>query len=257
MTEQEWLSKTAFAMWTWLSLTSKRSDRKARLLGAPCARRAGRLLTDACLWDWITSSERCAEGTAAPEELERARADANAYRHKKLHEDFFFRYVEGDLHGAPAPDEEVERYRASHASDPAGTAREIARAFATVLALATVQHRHCSAAHVCFDLSDPRIEAEIRGHASDEDLIRDVFGNPFRPVTIDPAWRTPTVLALAEAAYDERILPEGRLAADRLAVLADALEEAGCIRADLSNHLRVSGPHVRGCWVVDQILAKE
>jgi len=59
-------------------------------------------------------------------------------------------------------------------------------------------------------------------------LIRDIFGNPFRPVSIDPAWRTPTVTALAQAAYEERHLPAGTLDSQRLAVLSDALEDVGC-----------------------------
>jgi hypothetical protein len=87
-------------------------------------------------------------------------------------------------------------------------------------------------------------------------LLREVFGNPFRPSTIDPAWQTPQVVALAQAAYDQRELPAGTLDATRLAVLADALEEAGCDQADLLAHLRGPGPHVRGCWAVDLILGK-
>jgi len=82
-------------------------------------------------------------------------------------------------------------------------------------------------------------------------LLRDIFGNPVRPVVLDPAWRTPTVLALAQAAYIERTFPSGTLDVARLAVLADALEDAGCDNADILSHLRGPGPHVRGCWVVD------
>src|SRR5262249_23004467 len=65
------------------------------------------------------------------------------------------------------------------------------------------------------------------------DLMRDIFGNPFRPITINPAWQTPTVLALATAAYDNRTLPAGTLEPARLSVLADALEEAGCTNSDI------------------------
>ncbi|HKA54599.1 MAG TPA: hypothetical protein VKJ47_13145, partial [Candidatus Binatia bacterium] len=88
-------------------------------------------------------------------------------------------------------------------------------------------------------------------------LVRDIFGNPFRPASLDPAWRTPAVVSLATAAYEERNLPAGTLDPDRLAVLADALEEAGCDNADLLSHLRGPGPHVRGCWVIDLLLGKE
>jgi hypothetical protein len=88
-------------------------------------------------------------------------------------------------------------------------------------------------------------------------LVRDVMGNPFRPVALNPAWLTPSVLALAQAAYDNRILPAGTLEPARLAVLADAVEEAGCDNADILNHLRQPGEHVRGCWVADLLLGKE
>jgi hypothetical protein len=88
-------------------------------------------------------------------------------------------------------------------------------------------------------------------------LLHDIFGNPFRPVTVSPAWQSPQVAALSQAAYDQRELPAGTLDLARLAVLADALEEAGCTDPDLLGHLRGPGPHVRGCWVVDLLLGKE
>ena len=87
-------------------------------------------------------------------------------------------------------------------------------------------------------------------------LVSDVFGNPFRPVTVSPAWLTPQVVALARAAYGERELPAGTLDTRRLAVLADALEEAGCACQDILGHLRGPGPHYRGCWAIDLLLGK-
>jgi hypothetical protein len=80
--------------------------------------------------------------------------------------------------------------------------------------------------------------------------LRDVFGNPFRPVTVNPTWQTATVVSLAQAIYDER-------AFDRMPILADALEDAGCTNADVLNHCRQPGEHVRGCWVVDLLLGKQ
>ena len=62
---------------------------------------------------------------------------------------------------------------------------------------------------------------------------------------------------LAEAAYTARSLPQGELDPARLAVLADALEDAGCTDADILGHLRGPGPHVRGCWVIDLLLGKQ
>jgi hypothetical protein len=80
-------------------------------------------------------------------------------------------------------------------------------------------------------------------------LIRDIFGNPFRPALIDPVWLTATAVSLAAAIYADR-------AFDRLPILADALEDAGCTNADLLSHCRQPGEHVRGCWPVDWLLGK-
>jgi hypothetical protein len=87
----------------------------------------------------------------------------------------------------------------------------------------------------------------------------DIFGNPFRPITINPAWLTwndGTVVRLAQSAYEERHLPAGLLDNARLVVLADALEEASCDNAEILSHCRGPGPHVRGCWVVDLLLGR-
>jgi hypothetical protein len=89
-----------------------------------------------------------------------------------------------------------------------------------------------------------RRDAESAAHC---DLIREVFGNPFRPVTPDPSWRTAAVVDLAETVYNDR-------AFDRLPELAATLEHAGCTSADVLAHCRARGPHVRGCWVVDLLL---
>jgi hypothetical protein len=88
------------------------------------------------------------------------------------------------------------------------------------------------------------------------DLLRDLFGNPYRPAFVDPVWLTPQVRSLARGAYEERLLPSGRLDPARLAVLSDALEDAGASE-EMVEHLRGPGPHWRGCWAVDRVLAWE
>jgi hypothetical protein len=80
-------------------------------------------------------------------------------------------------------------------------------------------------------------------------LLRDIFGKPFCPITPNPSWLTSTVVAIAEGIYADR-------AFDRLPILADALQDAGCDNADVLNHGRGGGVHVRGCWVVDLVLGK-
>jgi hypothetical protein len=83
------------------------------------------------------------------------------------------------------------------------------------------------------------------------DLLRDVFGNPFRPVAFDPGWRAPTAVALARQ-MDDADPDERDYAA--MPILADALQDAGCDSADLLGHLRGPGRHVLGCWALDLIL---
>jgi len=89
-------------------------------------------------------------------------------------------------------------------------------------------------------------------------LLRDLFGNPFRPVRLEAAWLTPAVVSVARAVYEERDLPSGHLDPVRLAVLADALEEVGCDNSELPGHLRQPDQvHVRGCWALDAVLGEE
>jgi hypothetical protein len=81
------------------------------------------------------------------------------------------------------------------------------------------------------------------------EIVRDVTGNPFRPLNADASWLTSDVVALARAIYEER-------AFDRMPILADALQDAGCEDEQVLNHCRSGGVHVRGCWVVDLVLGK-
>jgi hypothetical protein len=81
-------------------------------------------------------------------------------------------------------------------------------------------------------------------------LLREQLGNPFEAYPFEPAWRTETVVALATGIDAER-------AFDRMPILADALEEAGCDERAVLDHLRGPGPHARGCWVLDLILTRD
>lgn len=96
-------------------------------------------------------------------------------------------------------------------------------------------------------------------------LLRDIFGNPWKPVTLHrrkwkdfarlpgeeyvETWTNLTILSIAQTIYDERSF-------DRMPVLADSLEEVGCHEEELLRHLREDRGHVRGCWVLDLLLSK-
>jgi hypothetical protein len=101
------------------------------------------------------------------------------------------------------------------------------------------EHRHARPAG-CYKEEDE----------ADRQHIRDIFGNPFRPVAFNPAWRTDTVLFLARQMYNAREF-------SAMPILADASQDAGCDSTDSRGHCRGPGPHMRGCWVVDLVLGKE
>jgi hypothetical protein len=85
----------------------------------------------------------------------------------------------------------------------------------------------------------------------DPPLLRDIFGNPFCPVSFSPEWRTDTALSLAKQMYESREFGE-------MPILADALQDAGCDTDDILSHCRdTSLRHFRGCWAVDLVLGKE
>jgi pSer/pThr/pTyr-binding forkhead associated (FHA) protein len=105
-------------------------------------------------------------------------------------------------------------------------------------------------------------------------LDTDCYSGRLQKVVLSPQWRTPTVISLALAtreqppryrypetvrdAYDRP--PDDSSFIDsldpaRLAVLSDALEEAGCTDEALLGHLRSPGLHVPQCKALDLILA--
>jgi hypothetical protein len=94
-------------------------------------------------------------------------------------------------------------------------------------------------------IATEKIDSPFQG-----DFVRDIFGNPFRPVTTYQTCNSGNCLAVAKSIYDSRDF-------DRMPILADALEESGCDNADVLYHCRQSGTHVRGCWVVDLLLGKK
>lgn len=96
---------------------------------------------------------------------------------------------------------------------------------------------------------DAEREAIREQARTQSDLLRDVFGNPFRPVALDGRWLTSTVNDIARAVY-------GGPNFESLPILADALMDAGCGDEQVIGHCRSEGPHDRGCWVVDLLLGK-
>jgi hypothetical protein len=195
------------------------SQRKMRLFAVACCRRLWGRLSDERSRRAVEVAERFADGEATTPERSAARQSAR---------------------------EVITRYSGAAAWYPAAAAAYAAeyRGWHAAWYAAEAAGNHAG---------QKARPAEVKVQA---DLLRCVVGNPFRPASVSPAWRTPQVVALARAAYDQREMPAGTLDLPRLAVLADALEEAGCDQPDVLDHIRGPGPHVRGCWVLDLLLGR-
>jgi hypothetical protein len=228
MTEAEWLAGTDPQKMLTV-LKGKARPRQLRLFASACYRHIERLLQHKDSRRVVDLIELYAEGAATPEQVREAAEEVNE---------------EWSDSWDWSPDGWVEALEGAR-----GAAVEAAAA--QYLADEQVQQG-----------ADYPIREKVWRNADAEEkrsqaaILREVFGNPFRPVAINPTCLTPQVVGLAQAAYEEREVPTGTLHPARLTVLADALEEAGCDQADLLAHLRGPGPHVRGCWAVDLLLGK-
>jgi hypothetical protein len=226
MTEDEWLACTdPREMLEALQVDGLLPERKARLFAVACCRRIWPLLGKGPARRAVEVAERYADGRADDDELAGAASDADV--------------APG---GTSLPEVALEQAVRSALFLDAGSAAYYA-AFGACC-------RDGGGGFV------PLLGAVDAEQAIQSEMLRDLCCNPFHLITLFRTWQTPEVVALAQAAYDERELPAGTLDTARLAVLADALEEAGCDQADLLAHLRGPGPHVRGCWAVDLILGK-
>src|SRR5262249_35659739 len=118
--------------------------------------------------------------------------------------------------------------------------------------LRTIRHVVRTATENAFN-GDPAWSAVAIGSGLVIELCDELFGNPFRPVHVNPswlAWNGGMVSSMAKAVYEEQRF-------DELPIMADALEDAGCDNADILAHCRGGSEHARGCWVVDLLLGKE
>ncbi len=228
MTEAEWLNATdPQAMLAFLRDSGKLSERKARLFGVACCR----LLPcgdDGPVQEAVAEVERQADGRENRAALKRARQAVRAVRHRLP---------------AESP-RQKQRWAVYWLAEVAASENAYGMVADEALRLAAEGVLDLKAAH----------------RASMRTLLRDLFGLlPFHDDRLDPSWlswNNGTVEKLARVAYEEREMPSGHLDRMRLAVLADALEEAGCDQPDLLDHLRGPGPHVRGCWALDLLLNK-
>jgi hypothetical protein len=238
MTEEQWLNCASATQPVFRWLGRKGSDRKFFLAGAAAVRHIISRLRDPRSLAAIDVLERFADGAASAEEREAAHLaalNAGFGPGNPLQEQHF------PL--GRVPDEVWRRTHATYAAS-----------YAIMTNAPGGKAWYCA-----YNAMHYALKAEKRGPMApwQADLLRDIFGNPFRPVKADPRWQTANALALAKNAYADRELPSGRLSPTLLGILADALEEAGCTESTVLDHLRAPHEHFRGCWAADLVLGKK
>ena len=224
----EWYWDHPTSVWSmWSGLPNPPSgaiDRKKLLLAVAVVRRCERLMLDSRSRAVIPLSEAYADGLLSSRELNTA-------------------------HRA-AYDAEDQYFPTRAASWAASAGRKLWHCWSD---LGEAAGAACAA--LAYDLApDENSPAHAAAMAAEEAhviaLIRDVYGNPFRPVPFSAAWRTDTTVSLARTMYDAREF-------SAMPILADALQDAGCDSEDIFAHCRDAKPvHVRGCWVCDLVLGK-
>lgn len=235
MTEQQWL-KSVEPSEMLDFLDGQATDRKLRLFQVACCRRIWDLLPKKIFRDAVLIAEKYADGEVSNKERQEARTRIAGYR----------------------PNGDQAKKVRDLAARSAGYAAyyAIEKRVAKNLRLIRASGVSAVLAHAARKAAKPHerdpwtkvhnAEERITAH-----LIRCIFGNPFRPATIDPTWKTDTVLSLAKHMYESREF-------SAMPILADALQDAGCDNEDILKHCRDGKQkHVRGCWVVDLILGKE
>jgi hypothetical protein len=219
VTEPEWLVATDPTPMLEF-LRGKANDRKLRLFAVACCRRVWHLLPDERSRKAVEVAERYADGKAVREEVLVALSEAKKVKG-------FRSQVTGIRHQTP----------------------KLAAALALSLNAEQRFLIHVAGNTAC--LTEEKDKPDVREQHLQCDLLRDIFGNPFRLVTFDPSWRTDTAMTLAKQMYESRDF-------SAMPIMADALQDAGCDSAEVLDHCRdPSVTHVRGCWVVDLVLGRE
>lgn len=240
MDADAWLTATnPYPMFDYLGRSV--SPRKLRLFGIACCRRIWKLMPDDECREAVILAERLVEGEASADDAERlcnrlkveylALCDRLGTQDKDAHVRLWCIGAAKNLLQAD------ERYL-QDAPIRAGDA-DLLRVWNS--ASSAVGHYYVQW------VGGPPPDELYQEYQAQTDLLREILGNPLRPVAFDRSWRTEAAVALARGVHVDR-------AFDRLPVLADALEDAGCADADLLGHCRGMGSHLRGCWAVDQVL---
>jgi hypothetical protein len=253
VTEAEWLTFTEVDA-ALREFLGNASERKRRLFACACCRRIWHALTDPRCREAVEVAERYADGLAPDDEVRQAAlavATARGWNAERREYDpwqsAFF---------APETVQYALRLRVRDGRPYDWSDAGIAADKASIAAYYDVLRRRGE--NINREIPDAEIDWEEeqvirKGEAEAQSrILRDLLGNPFRPVAADAAWlgrNGRAVVGIAQTVYDDRRF-------DLLPILADALEDAGCCETEVLGHCREPGEHMRGCWVVDLALGR-
>jgi hypothetical protein len=225
-------------------------DRQLILFMTACCRRVQKWFTHSCQYEAVEVIDNFADGQVSRDELGSVRATVSRLTQE----------LQVDMGRDTCHDDDHRGAAALHAAIAISyTAQAVELGATANLFASRLRDVHLNAMRAVQNavlIFDPGVRLRRTPFASQIEsrvqamLLRCIFGNPFHPTTFADTWRTGTAVALAAGIYADR-------AFDRLTILADALEEAGCDSADVLTHCRGPGPHARGCWVVDGVLGKQ
>jgi len=235
MTEAEWASGRDFdTMYT--AAVGRATPRKARLWMVACCRLEAGQFFDPAMSATLEAAERCAEDPAVEAALtgitDRMHAGQPAGSPPDSPEGELWRVLVGAAglaNGEPHQPADGQVYGSARAA--------VANAVFACLIRRPVEHAPLCAQAVV--TAGRLARGDEAAGTSAAHLLRCIFANPFRPVSIDPVWLTSTVVALANGIYQDH-------AFDRMPILADALQDAGCDNEGMLTHCRSEGVHVPG-----------
>jgi hypothetical protein len=241
MTEDDWWYGSASVQerLAWLYSHALACERKFRLFAAACCRRVEGDLPHQRFRSLLQTVEAFADG-----EVKRAKLNRLLETARVAHANGAGRFSQGfvDTLFESATVDEEDWKLPRQPKNPERLFAETPR----LLRVAGEIVREC--VYRTGDGDNETVRGEI---AHQIRLLHDIFGPlPFRDIVPDPAWLTSDALALARGIYEEK-------AFDRMPILADALQDAGCDNDEMLNHCRADGwEHVRGCWVIDLLLGR-
>jgi hypothetical protein len=218
--------------------------RRLVLFACGCCRLVWERIEDEASRRAVEVSERAAEGQASRQELRAAEEEAEAVCKGTQQQLYLF---------AREASASAERTRAGVRSGLAQAACMAATRRFSVMSAHSAAMTTATAVMWLAGAPEAGQQARRAMTARQAQLVRCIFGNPFRPLPdIDPAWPAwdgGAVRKLAASIHAERRFGD-------LPVLADALEEAGCADEAILRHCRDGGDHALGCWVLDRLLGK-